>query len=118
MLIYYSLNEQVNYWDYAPKDVTWMDSYEDKSLNTMVYNITVEDTHTYFVGEHGVWVHNINCHSEPFEFANVPFVNKRCKKNSSKTLTTWMMRRMQLLQSRRRHMGINLRCGQITMPKQ
>ena len=29
-----------------------------------------------------------------------------------------MMLCMQLLQSRRRHMGINLRGGQVTMPKQ
>jgi hypothetical protein len=26
-----------------------------------VYNIEVEDYHTYFVGELGVWVHNANC---------------------------------------------------------
>lgn len=23
-----------------------------------VYNLEVEDYHTYFVGEHGIWVHN------------------------------------------------------------
>ncbi|GHU28609.1 hypothetical protein AGMMS50256_11300 [Betaproteobacteria bacterium] len=28
---------------------------------TTVYNIEVEDYHTYFVGEKGVWVHNANC---------------------------------------------------------
>lgn len=28
---------------------------------TTVYNIEVEDYHTYFVGERGVWVHNANC---------------------------------------------------------
>ena len=26
-----------------------------------VYNFQVEDFHTYFVGENGVWVHNSNC---------------------------------------------------------
>ena len=26
-----------------------------------VYNLEVEDFHTYFVGEHGIWVHNQNC---------------------------------------------------------
>lgn len=26
-----------------------------------VYNLEVEDYHTYFVGEHGIWVHNIHC---------------------------------------------------------
>ena len=30
---------------------------------TKVYNFKVEDYHTYFVGECGVWVHNANCPS-------------------------------------------------------
>ncbi len=29
-------------------------------VTTTVYNIEVADTHTYFVGEHGVWVHDVN----------------------------------------------------------
>jgi hypothetical protein len=29
-------------------------------LKLPVYNIEVEDFHTYYVGEHGVWVHNKN----------------------------------------------------------
>lgn len=28
---------------------------------TTVYNIEVEDYHTYYVGSQGIWVHNINC---------------------------------------------------------
>lgn len=28
---------------------------------TPVYNFTVEEFHTYYVGEEGVWVHNTNC---------------------------------------------------------
>ena len=28
---------------------------------TTVYNFQVEDFHTYYVGENGVWVHNSNC---------------------------------------------------------
>lgn len=32
---------------------------------TTVYNIEVEETHTYFVGKYGIWVHNTNdCFSE------------------------------------------------------
>ena len=31
-----------------------------ESLQT-VYNIEVEDYHTYYVGHIGVWVHNTNC---------------------------------------------------------
>ncbi len=31
---------------------------EDPRLKTRVYNIEVEDFHTYYVGKHGGWVHN------------------------------------------------------------
>lgn len=31
---------------------------------TTVYNIEVEDHHTYYVGEFGVWVHNQNCYEK------------------------------------------------------
>ena len=34
---------------------TWRHQFK-----TRVYNIEVEDFHTYYVGEHGVWVHNKN----------------------------------------------------------
>jgi len=34
--------------------------YKDKGLTT-VYNIEVEDFHTYYVGKEGMWVHNLNC---------------------------------------------------------
>jgi len=30
-------------------------------LHLPVYNLEVEDFHTYYVGEHGIWVHNTNC---------------------------------------------------------
>jgi hypothetical protein len=33
-----------------------------------VYNIEVEDYHTYFVGEEGVWVHNTNCGMEQLPY--------------------------------------------------
>jgi hypothetical protein len=41
---------------WAPTDD---DMYEP--FRTTVFNIEVEEFHTYFVGEHGVWVHNANC---------------------------------------------------------
>lgn len=31
------------------------------AYSTYVYNIEVEDYHTYFVGEDGIWVHNADC---------------------------------------------------------
>lgn len=34
---------------------------DDPYLKVPVYNIEVEDYHTYFVGKAGVWVHNQNC---------------------------------------------------------
>ncbi|WP_081750710.1 polymorphic toxin-type HINT domain-containing protein [Paenibacillus maysiensis] len=33
-----------------------------------VYNFTVDDFHTYFVSDLGIWVHNINCN--PFDLTN------------------------------------------------
>lgn len=32
-----------------------------------VYNLEMEDFHTYYVGEHGIWVHNQNCGGLNFE---------------------------------------------------
>jgi hypothetical protein len=34
-------------------------------MRRKVYNIEVEDTHTYYVGEQGVWVHNISGYEPP-----------------------------------------------------
>jgi hypothetical protein len=46
----------------------WAPGDSDDNLyvpfKTTVYNIEVEDYHTYFVGELGVWVHNANCDGE------------------------------------------------------
>lgn len=36
-------------------------------LKLPVYNLEVEDFHTYYVGEYGVWVHNQNCGGLRFE---------------------------------------------------
>ena len=46
----------------------WAASDDDMYLpfRTTVYNIEIEDYHTYFVGEHGVWVHNANCDGVKF----------------------------------------------------
>ncbi len=40
---------------------------EELYLHLPVYNLEVEDFHTYYVGEHGVWVHNTNCGGLTFE---------------------------------------------------
>ena len=34
------------------------------TLSTQVFNLEVEEYHTYFVGEDGIWVHNDNCFYE------------------------------------------------------
>ena len=34
---------------------------EGTAFSTRVYNLEVEDFHTYYVGDLGVWVHNTNC---------------------------------------------------------
>ncbi|MGZ5029302.1 MAG: polymorphic toxin-type HINT domain-containing protein [Methylobacter sp.] len=47
-----------------------MDRYNDEELaedwayKCPVYNFEVEDFHTYYVGELGVWVHNTNCFAD------------------------------------------------------
>ena len=44
------------------EDLSVDDCYiEECDFPTTVYNFQVEDYHTYFVGENGVWVHNKNC---------------------------------------------------------
>lgn len=58
-------------WDYVnhklvASDVFALESVqrgelEDPYLKLPVYNLEVEDFHTYYVGEHGVWVYNTNC---------------------------------------------------------
>ncbi|TXT38222.1 MAG: YD repeat protein [Comamonadaceae bacterium] len=60
------LNPNVYFGESQP-DLTWPwdEEYEVDGegyiYKTTVYNIEVEDYHTYFVGEWGVWVHNANC---------------------------------------------------------
>lgn len=40
----------------------WKRGVEDMALlKRRVFNIEVEDFHTYYVGQPGVWVHNANC---------------------------------------------------------
>lgn len=43
---------------YMPKEVYESD---DPNLKVTVYNLEVEDYHTYYVGAVGIWVHNANC---------------------------------------------------------
>ena len=38
-----------------PDTIDWNEG--EGPLTMTVYNIEVEDTHTYFVGEAGIWVH-------------------------------------------------------------
>jgi hypothetical protein len=57
------------FWDYLDKNESpddWDLSLDDPVDSRYIYkatvhNIEVEDWHTYFVGELGVWVHNANC---------------------------------------------------------
>jgi Bacterial Ig domain/Hint domain len=43
---------------------------DDVCFKADVFNIEVEDFHTYYVGEDGVWVHNVNCNGLNFEAKN------------------------------------------------
>ena len=54
----------------------------DKTATTApTYNLTVEDAHTFFVGNDGIWVHNIDCSAADFEtsLVNLP-ANERVGK--------------------------------------
>lgn len=58
-------------WDYANQqliangvfvlEAIRLEDMENPYLKLPVYNLEVEDFHTYYVGKHGVWVHNTNC---------------------------------------------------------
>ncbi len=51
-------------------DIGYSDKEEDLYFKLPVYNLEVEDFHTYYVGEHGIWVHNQNCNGLNFEALN------------------------------------------------
>jgi len=59
-----SENQIQLHWDFAEKiennAIEWCDQNPEDRLLRTVYNIEVENTHTYFVGTEGVWVHNKN----------------------------------------------------------
>ncbi|KTT11649.1 hypothetical protein NS2R_13105 [Pseudomonas oryzihabitans] len=65
-----------DYANYALVDRREVDRYlsdevlasDDPYLKVRVYNIEVEDFHTYYVGAKGFWVHNANC--EGVQLAN------------------------------------------------
>jgi hypothetical protein len=42
-------------------EIGWDEMREENHLEVTVYNIEVEDFHTYYVSHMGVWVHNVNC---------------------------------------------------------
>ncbi|GHT91181.1 hypothetical protein AGMMS49545_06550 [Betaproteobacteria bacterium] len=47
--------------DYSSGELDWEEMDEDNLLEVTVYNLEVEDFHTYYVSHMGVWVHNTNC---------------------------------------------------------
>lgn len=74
-------------WDYAEhrllesdafalEDVSWGE-HPDPYFKAPVYNLEVEDFHTYYVGEHGIWVHNQNCGGQSFEVRNTQRVGRK-----------------------------------------
>lgn len=81
MHVYRSRNDSGNFWYYdAEENKSWPSSLpegvssvaathglflelycaDDPEFRDRVYNIEVEDFHTYFVGDYGLWVHNKN----------------------------------------------------------
>lgn len=49
-------NAGVVYWAYAPEDLIG-EKFSDWAYHDIIYNLKIEDFHTYFVGELGVWMH-------------------------------------------------------------
>lgn len=62
-------------WGNSVKDYDFADVLVKKILPTQqraqVFNIEVDEFHTYFVGELGVWVHNKNIEGQPVELTNI-----------------------------------------------
>ena len=56
---------------YLEDDLTYSESFHDNPMKVPVWNLEVEDFHTYYVGKHGLWVHNKN------EDAIIKVMNKR-----------------------------------------
>lgn len=54
---------------YALEDISF-EEHPDPYFKAPVYNLEVEDFHTYYVGEHGIWVHNQNCGGLSIELRN------------------------------------------------
>ena len=54
----YDESDNTNY--YFNEGVNWQDYGHSEWFKRRVYNLEVEDHHTYFVAKQGVWVHNAN----------------------------------------------------------
>lgn len=54
--IKYDLEVSEKFFDNYKNNRVW-----DRELKVPVYNIEVEENHTYFIGRNGIWVHNTNC---------------------------------------------------------
>lgn len=65
----------------------------DLFFKAPVYNLEVEDFHTYYVGEHGIWVHNQNCGERNFEVRNtshaLPIPDNPPNFDNRKQLANW-----------------------------
>ncbi|MGE4315668.1 Hint domain-containing protein [Acinetobacter sp.] len=69
--VYKKLHAVRDLW-HNPTAVQWEKG--EGPVTTTVYNFEVADTHTYFVGEHGVWVHNTNCGSPKVQQGMAPIL--------------------------------------------
>ena len=59
-------NFEYSYTEIPKQDIDYLDTLDVTTngiLSTNVYNLEVEDFHTYFIGEDGIWVHDCNVDS-------------------------------------------------------
>lgn len=70
-----------NYEDRIENDgVEWWEEHEQDRMRRRVYNITVENTYTYYVGKLVVWVHNKNLDAHFLDELNITLSRVGCAK--------------------------------------
>lgn len=80
-------SEELKIGDYliTDKDIAIrIDNISIQQINTVVYNFTVADFHTYFVTGLGIWTHNLSCNIADYKkVVNAKYAQKVTKNNGT-----------------------------------
>ena len=71
-----------------PIDEIRYGDHDDPFQKLPVFNLEVEDFHTYYVGKYGIWVHNQNCGGLNFEVRNTPHALPNPEKCPASSVTS------------------------------